>query len=151
VECEDRSVEGEVKRDWASESAEEASSEGNGGLTDIAARLRLHAASYLRHYPWDWSEDAVPLLEEAASEIITLRNMRQEAGALLVAYQLTRCPHVVGTTTQYCSLTPFTLTDEERESLTRAVTDCERIAREYGIEADERRAAALRGLLERLK
>jgi len=30
------------------------------------------------------------------------------------------CPHVVGTTTQYCSLTPFTLTDAEREAVDRA-------------------------------
>ena len=43
------------------------------------------------------------------------------------------------------------LTDEERESLTRAVTECERVAREYGIKSDERRARALRGLLERLR
>ena len=42
------------------------------------------------------------------------------------------------------------LTDEERESLTRAVTECERVAREYGINSDERRARSLRGLLERL-
>jgi hypothetical protein len=43
-----------------------------------------------------------------------------------------------------------TLTAEEREALTRAVTECERVAREYGIHSDDRRARALRGLLERL-
>ena len=82
-------MEGEVQGDRASETAKEASSERHGGLTDIAARLRLHAAEYMRHYPWDWSEDAVPLLEEAANEIITLRNLRRESDSLrLAAYQL---------------------------------------------------------------
>ena len=32
-----------------------------------------------------------------------------------------KCPYVVGTTTLHCSLTPFTLTDEEREAITEAV------------------------------
>jgi len=33
------------------------------------------------------------------------------------AQQETPCPHVVGKTTQYCSLTPLTLTDAEREAI----------------------------------
>jgi hypothetical protein len=28
-----------------------------------------------------------------------------------------KCPYVVGTTTLHCSLTPFTLTDAEREAI----------------------------------
>ncbi len=31
------------------------------------------------------------------------------------------CPYVVGKTTLHCSLTPFTLTDEEREAIREAV------------------------------
>ena len=31
------------------------------------------------------------------------------------------CPYVVGRTTQHCSLTPFTLTDEEREAIAWAI------------------------------
>lgn len=81
-------MESEVQGDRPGETSPEASAERHGGLTDLAARLRLHAATYPRHYPWDWSEDAVPLLEEAATEILTLRNMRREAASLLVAYQL---------------------------------------------------------------
>jgi hypothetical protein len=30
-----------------------------------------------------------------------------------------KCPYVVGKTTLHCSLTPFTLTDEEREAIDR--------------------------------
>ena len=31
-----------------------------------------------------------------------------------------KCPYVVGRTTLHCSLTPFTLTDEEREAVALA-------------------------------
>ena len=57
------------------------------------------------------------------------------------------CPYVTGDVTRYCTLTPFTLTDAEREAV------------ECGIQAiglapcDERTLAhadRLRGLLERL-
>jgi hypothetical protein len=57
------------------------------------------------------------------------------------------CPYVVGRTTLHCSLTPFTLTDAEREAIREAVgayndndddEECARIA------------ATLRRLLERL-
>jgi hypothetical protein len=36
-----------------------------------------------------------------------------------------KCPYVVGRTTLHCSLTPFTLTDAEREAMMRAVGFCE--------------------------
>jgi hypothetical protein len=57
------------------------------------------------------------------------------------------CPYVVGRTTLHCSLTPFTLTAEEREAIREAVgayndndddEECARIA------------ATLHGLLKRL-
>jgi hypothetical protein len=49
------------------------------------------------------------------------------------------CPYVVGRTTLHCSLTPLTLTDEEREAL------------EWAEDASNTpRAAAIRGLLKRL-
>jgi hypothetical protein len=68
-------------------------------MNDIVERLRVTADD----------TDAVEnssvayLLEDAAAEIERLRKAP--------------CPHVVGATTQYCSLTPFTLTDEEREAI----------------------------------
>jgi hypothetical protein len=51
------------------------------------------------------------------------------------------CPHVVGRTTLHCSLTPFTLTDDERAAVQWFA--------HYGL--PERYAAALRPLLERTK
>jgi hypothetical protein len=51
------------------------------------------------------------------------------------------CPHVVGRTTQHCSLTPFTLTDEERAAV--------QLCAYYGL--PDRYAATLRSLLERTK
>jgi hypothetical protein len=51
------------------------------------------------------------------------------------------CPHVVGRTTQYCSLTPFTLTDEERAAIQWFAY--------YGL--PDRYAATLCSLLERTK
>ena len=131
-------------------------------MNDIVTRLRK----------WTISRTAVPcgdLMDEAAKEIEWLRQNRnhwmrtahafdEHLATMRVALMEQpgvrfggECPYVTGRTTKYCTLPTTSLTPEERESLTRAVTDCERIAREYGIEADERRAAALRGLLERLK
>jgi hypothetical protein len=57
------------------------------------------------------------------------------------------CPYVTGTVTRYCTLTPFTLTDAERESIEDA-------AGRYveGITPKaEQYAATLRGLLERTR
>jgi hypothetical protein len=56
------------------------------------------------------------------------------------------CPYVVGRTTQHCSLTPLTLTDEEREAIYRAEA---RLRTAYV--PDDDTAATLRSLLERTK
>jgi hypothetical protein len=50
------------------------------------------------------------------------------------------CPYVVGRTTLHCSLTPFTLTDEERDAIGEAI----RLGVRWGW------SETLRGLLERL-
>lgn len=54
------------------------------------------------------------------------------------------CPYITGNVTQYCTLTPFTLTAEEREAIEDAV---------YSAMAqhEHERVAALRGLLQRTK
>ena len=54
------------------------------------------------------------------------------------------CPYVTGSATRYCTLTPFTLTDAEREAVETCIADDE-AATAYT------RAATLRGLLERMK
>jgi len=53
------------------------------------------------------------------------------------------CPYVTGTITRYCTLTPFTLTDAEREALHHVVGD---VADITGPAED-----TIRGLLERIK
>jgi len=56
------------------------------------------------------------------------------------------CPYVTGTVTRYCTLTPFTLTDAEREAIEWFAS--------YGYSGDGvpgRHAATLRGLLDRTK
>ena len=57
-----------------------------------------------------------------------------------------KCPYVVGRTTLHCSLTPFTLTDAEREAIQTAMNA-------YGENNDDRECemieATLWGLLER--
>ena len=65
-------------------------------MSDITDRLR----------GWVISIDAAPasdLMDEAATEIERLRSQP--------------CPHVTGTVTKHCTLTPFTLTDAEREAI----------------------------------
>jgi hypothetical protein len=51
------------------------------------------------------------------------------------------CPYVTGDATRYCTLTPLTLTDEERQAVEWAVSAAENCQHP----ADD----ALRGLLER--
>jgi|688.fasta_scaffold446152_3 hypothetical protein len=100
-------------------------------MTDIIERLRK----------WTISRNAVPcgdLMDEAAAEIERLRNGAVENR------ETVQCPHVVGKTTLHCSLTPFTLTDEERE----AVEWAEELA---GNCEEFDRVDTLRNLLERTK
>lgn len=63
------------------------------------------------------------------------------------------CPHVTGTVTQYCTLTPFTLTDAEREAIETSFDALQYAADELGLgQGDcDQIAAALRALLERTK
>jgi hypothetical protein len=61
------------------------------------------------------------------------------------------CPYVTGTVTRYCTLTPFTLTDEEREAIRWAEREAQAFAEieMRGSSHGEALAATLRGLLER--
>jgi hypothetical protein len=86
---------------------------------DIVSRLRNWRGLHLAH--------GGELFEAAAAEIERLRTQP--------------CPYVVGRTTLHCSLTPLTLTDEERAALHWFA--------HYGL--PEHRAATLRTLLERTK
>jgi len=70
---------------------------------DIVSRLRNWRGLHLAH-----SGD---LFEEAAAEI---ERLRSQPG-----------PYVTGTVTHHCTLTPFTLTDEEREAIVVAARWCE--------------------------
>jgi len=93
---------------------------------NIEDRMSMWAAKRPR-------EEPAELLLEGAQEIADLRRHRGE--------QETHCPHVVGKTTQYCSLTPFTLTDAERTAITEA----------SDFYVGTRTGVTLRKLLERTK
>jgi hypothetical protein len=63
------------------------------------------------------------------------------------------CPHVVGRTTLHCSLTPLTLTDEEREAVGFFLEKHRKIQREgenYCCLEASPHADAIQGLLGRL-
>lgn len=66
---------------------------------------------------------------------------------------LTPCPYVVGRTTQYCSLTPLTLTDEEREAIKQAIhiVDWQQAYFSHAGLGQPLPSATLRSLLERTK
>jgi hypothetical protein len=77
--------------------------------------------------------------------------MQRQIGAELVARLKTMndaneqtCPYVVGRTTLHCSLTPFTLTDAEREAIGGAMVCVKQIGPAHLL-------STLRGLLERTK
>jgi hypothetical protein len=59
------------------------------------------------------------------------------------------CPYVTGTVTRYCTLTPFTLNDAEREAIEMAADDNRYHQDPGGRAAHIERT--LRGLLERTK
>jgi hypothetical protein len=96
------------------------------GVNDIVTRLRQ----------WAIATDAVPasdLMDEAAAEIERLRSQP--------------CPYVTGTVTRHCTLTPLTLTDEERA----AIKVCESDYSDNDMDAGCWQIAnTLRGLLERI-
>jgi hypothetical protein len=101
-------------------------------MSDLTDRLRR----------WSISTDAVPasdIMEEAADEIDRLRSQP--------------CPYVTGNVTRHCTLTPFTLTDAEREAVGLAIDSMngvEDISASWG-QRETEAIATLRGLLERLK
>lgn len=64
------------------------------------------------------------------------------------------CPYTTGTVTRYCTLTPFTLTDAEREAIelcATAASDCTGFGGGPALYEGDKIAAMLRGLLERTK
>jgi hypothetical protein len=112
-------------------------------MSDIVATLRECAEDSRKsegdYYADQFSTDA-SVFDEAADEIERLRRqVSQQENS-------TTCPHVVGKTTQYCSLTPFTLTDEEREAIGYFAAAT---GPQY-LEATNHYAAVAKALLERL-
>ena len=71
---------------------------------------------------------ATQCIREAADEIERLRSQP--------------CPYVTGSVTHYCTLTPLTLTDAEREAVEVAACEAE-------AHCHRERADTLRGLLDR--
>jgi hypothetical protein len=64
------------------------------------------------------------------------------------------CPYVTGTVTRYCTLTPFTLTDAEREAIGLCATaagDCTGFGGGAALYEGDKIATTLRGLLDRTK
>ena len=93
-----------------------------GGIKGIRREVRAEASRLLRHYPLSWNGD-FPEPDNAAK-------------------QDTPCPYVTGRTTRYCTLTPFTLTDDERAAVAYFA--------QWGTwPSAAAHAAMLRGLLER--
>ncbi len=95
-------------------------------MSDIATELRE------RSLRAEQEGEPLALLDEAAAEIERLRSQP--------------CPYVTGTVTQYCTLTPLTLTASEREAIVTALAFLREEADEPGVAQD---AATLRGLLDR--
>jgi len=93
-------------------------------MSDIVERLRNWRTVHLTQLRY--------VMESAADEIERLRKAP--------------CPHVVGTTTHYCSLTPSTLTEKERKAIGWAIAECESMPVDLSREA----AATLRSILSRI-
>jgi hypothetical protein len=64
------------------------------------------------------------------------------------------CPYITGTVTRYCTLTPFTLTDAEREAIAAGLGALERLYEDsppISKPIYEQHAPTLRGLLKRTR
>jgi hypothetical protein len=87
--------------------------------------------------------DNIFLRKSEAEKALAWRNKKADYGARIVPLyrEPQTCPYVVGRTTQHCSLTPFTLTDEERGAVSYYV----------GTGGPDGVDATLRALLERTK
>lgn len=82
---------------------------------------------------------------EFHQEIARLHGVTDRLRAEIERLRSRPCPYVTGAVTQHCTLTPFTLTDAEREAVEKAA----RLSSDWGPEwADH--TATLRGLLERV-
>lgn len=95
-------------------------------MSDIITELRE------RSLRAEQEGDPLALLDEAADEIERLRSQP--------------CPYVTGSVTHYCTLTPFSLTDEEREAIKWAAVVSEGLCQMGAMN----RARTLLGILERL-
>ena len=145
-------------------------------MSDIVSRLRTwvhgrdaspvgdlldEAADEIEGIRADWPEQLKSLVKERDYWMRTARAFDEHLATLRVAMmehptvrfgavesrETVQCPYVVGKTTQYCSLTPFTLTDEERMAVDMAILNCHQAGGVDGL----RVAATLRSLLERTK
>jgi hypothetical protein len=121
-----------------------------------ASDLMEEAAYEIESIRADWPEQLKSLVKERDYWMRTARAFDEHLATLRVAMmehptvrfgavesrETVQCPYVVGKTTQYCSMTPFTLADEEREAVEVA-------AAAYADDHGERFAATLRSLLSR--
>ena len=96
------------------------------GDSRLADHLRKHASEYLRHYPWDWADEAQELLKEAASVIDA------SAAKQLAAYR-------VGVTHMKPEITSQEL-DEECESLAALLRDKCQVSKQQNLTPEEREA-----------
>jgi len=132
-------------------------------MNEIAERLRNWRLVHLTQlrYLMETASDEIERLQALADkrgelaverrrEIERLRNgsveSRETVRQVSQQENSTTCPHVVGRTTHYCSLTPLTLTDEEREAIRN-------VLHHISTKADylQREDYHLRSLLERTK
>jgi uncharacterized protein YbjT (DUF2867 family) len=107
--------------------------------------------------PFAWAAD-IPGKFGAAPTVLfgytekLVKGIAAAGGDLVQPFPLYRspvCPYVTGTVTQHCTLTPFTLTDAEREAIRWAI---DKTARTYDDpEGGPIKRESLRTLLERTK
>jgi hypothetical protein len=126
-----------------------------------ASDLMEEAAYEIESIRADWPEQLKSLVKERDYWMRIARAFDEHLATLRVAMmehpsvrfgaaesrETVQCPHVVGKTTLHCSLTPFTLTDEEREAIENCIYASVRIGDDWS----DQQAATLRSLLERLK
>jgi hypothetical protein len=91
--------------------------------------------------------DISPIDIDLRNNLRVLRDRVEQLREEIDQLRAKPCPYVTGKTTQYCTLTPFTLTEEERVAITSAYDDYARYPDPGG--RAQHIAMRLKGLLDR--
>jgi hypothetical protein len=83
-------------------------------------RLQSADSGYTDGISADGTSKTLAVIDSLRGDLEVRRLQLEAAAGEIERLRSQPCPYVTGTVTRYCTLTPFTLTDAEREAVDRA-------------------------------